>query len=49
MSTKWKNIYGCEEKYRCTTALYLLSILAHVNNIVIDCGVVVPGHVIKGF
>ena len=30
------NIDGCYEQYRCDTALYLLSILAHTYNIIID-------------
>ena len=45
MSTIWGNTCGCAEKYRCATALYLLSILAHRYNIIIDHGVGVPGHV----
>ena len=40
------------EKYRCATALYLSSMLAHAYNIIIDRGVGAPGHireVVDGF
>ena len=40
----WENIDGCEEQYRCVTALYLLSMLEHAHNIIIDCGSGSPGH-----
>ena len=43
-SNIWENTDGCAEKYRCKTSLYLLSILSHAYNIVIDCGVASPGH-----
>ena len=43
-STIWENTDGCAEQYKCTTALYLLSILSHAYNIVIDSGVGAPGH-----
>ena len=36
MSTKWENMDGRAKKYCCTTALYLLSILAQAYNIIID-------------
>ena len=35
---------GCAEQYHCTTALYLLPMLAHTYNIIIDCGVGALGH-----
>ena len=44
MSTIWENNYGCEEQYRCKTALYLLSMLEHAYNIIIGRGVGAPGH-----
>ena len=43
-STIWENTDGCAEQYKCTTALYLLSILSHAYNIVIDSGVGAPVH-----
>ena len=48
----WENMDGCKGQYSCATALYLLSMLAHVYNIIIDCGVVSPVYgreVIGGF
>ena len=44
MITMWENTDGCAEQCRYATALYLLSMLAHSYNIVIDCGVEAPGH-----
>ena len=38
------NTYGCAEQYLCATAPYLLSILAHAYNTIIDCGVGAPVH-----
>ena len=40
----WENTDGCTDQYLCTTALYLLSMLAHAYNIIIDSGVGEPGH-----
>ena len=40
----WENNNGCADQYRCATALYLLSILAHAYNTIIDRGVGEPGH-----
>ena len=42
--TIWDNTDGCTKKYICATELYLLSMLYHVYNILIDCGVGEPGH-----
>ena len=39
-----ENTGGCVEQYRCTTGLYLLSMLSHAYIIVIDRGVGAPGH-----
>ena len=36
--------YGCAEKYIYATVLYLLSMLSHTYNIIIDCGVGETGH-----
>ena len=43
-STIWENIYGCDEQYRYATALYLLLMLYHAHEIIIDIGVEAPGH-----
>ena len=43
-STIWDDTYGCAEKYRSPTALYLLSMLSHTYKILIDCGVGSPVH-----
>ena len=44
ISTIWKNIDGCAKQYRCATALYLLSMLAHAYNITIYHVVGASGH-----
>ena len=38
-----ENTKSCAEKYRCETVLYLLSMLEHAYNIIVDCGVGAPG------
>ena len=43
-STIWYNIDGCSKQYICAAVLYLLSILSHAYNILIDIGVGAPGH-----
>ena len=35
---------GCDDKYRCATALYLVYIFAHTYNIIIGRSVVAPGY-----
>ena len=45
LSTNRENIYGCAEKSIFATVLYLLSILAHTYNVIIECGVGAPVHV----
>ena len=47
MSTIWGNTDGCAEQYRCATALYLLSMLAHAYNTITDRGGGSPGHGIE--
>ena len=47
MCTIWENTDGREEQYRCTTALYSSSMLAHSYNIIIDHGVGAPVHGIE--
>ena len=43
-SNIWENKDGCTKQYRYATALYLLSMLAHAYNIIIDCVVEKLGH-----
>ena len=43
----WEKTDGCADKYCCTTALYLLLILAHAYNIIIDRSVGAPVHGIE--
>ena len=38
------NTDGCAEQYFCATALYLLSMLSHAYNIIINPGVGATGH-----
>ena len=45
--TIWENTDGRADQYRSATALYLLSMLAHTYNIIIDSGVGASGHGIK--
>ena len=44
MSTIWGNMYGCVDQYLSATTLYLLSMLTHAYNIIIDRGDGAPGH-----
>ena len=39
-----RNTHGCEVKYRCATALFLLSMLVHMYNLIVDCNVGAPEH-----
>ena len=43
-STLWEATNGCAESYRCATAIYLLSVVAHALNINIDRAIGAPGH-----
>ena len=45
MSTIWENMGGFADQYRCATVLYLLSMLGHTYNIIIDHGFGAPGNV----
>ena len=44
LSTIWENKYVCAYQYIYATALYLLSILAHAYNVIIDHSVGSPGY-----
>ena len=43
-NTIWDNTDGCAEKCICANEIYLLSMLSHTYTIVIDRGIVAPGH-----
>ena len=44
LSTTWENTHGCDENYRCETALHVLSMISQAYSIIIYHGVSVPGH-----
>ena len=44
LSTIWENNDVCAEKYRCATALYLVSVLSQRHSIIFDLGISAPGH-----
>ena len=41
----WENNDGCAEKYRCDSALFLISVRLQCYSIIIDRGISVPGNV----
>ena len=44
LSTIWENNDDCAEQYRCTTPLYLMSVLSQCHSIIFDRGISAPGH-----
>ena len=44
LSKIWENTDGCAEKYICTSARYLMSVMSQTNSIIIDRGISAPGH-----
>ena len=44
LSTIWENIDGCDEQYRCSSALYLMSVMSQTYSLIIDWGIIAPGH-----
>ena len=44
LRTIWENTDGCAEQYRCTSALYLMSVLSQLQSIIIDRGISATGH-----
>ena len=42
--TIWENTDDCAEKYRCASALYLMSVMSQTYSIIIDSGISAPGH-----
>ena len=43
LSTIYGNTDGCAEQYRCTSALYLMSVMSQYYSIIIDRGISGPG------
>ena len=39
-----ENTDGCAEKYRCASAMYLMSVMSQTYLIIIDLGIIAPGH-----
>ena len=44
LSTIWENTDGCSEQYRCTTALYLMSVLYQLHSIIFYQVISAPLH-----
>ena len=44
LSKIWDNIDGCAEKYRCSSALYLMSVMSKCYSIIIDWVISAPRH-----
>ena len=44
LSKIWENTDGCAEKYRCSTALYLISVLSQRHSIIFDRVISAPVH-----
>ena len=44
LNTIWENTDGCAEKYRCSSALYFMSVFPQCHSIIIDQGISEPGH-----
>ena len=42
LSTIWENTYGCDDHYRCATALYLMSMLSQAFYVIVDRGISAP-------
>ena len=44
LSTIWENTDGCEDQYRCASALYLMLVMSQCYSVIIDLGINAPGH-----
>ena len=44
LGTIWGNNDGCAEKYRCASALYLMSVMSQCYDIIIYRGISAPGY-----
>ena len=42
--TIWENTDCCAEQYVCASALYLISVMSQCYSIIIDRGIIAPGH-----
>ena len=40
----WENTDGCDEQYRCDSAIYLISVMLKCYSVIIDLGISAPGH-----
>ena len=40
----WENTDGCDEQYRCASAMYLMSVMSQCYSIIIDSGIIAPGN-----
>ena len=44
LSKIWENTDGCAEQYKCTSALYLMSVISQCYSIIIDRVISAPGN-----
>ena len=44
MSAIWESTDGCDEQYRCASALYLMSVMSQCYSVIINWGISAPGH-----
>ena len=44
MSIIWENTDGCDEQYRCVSALHLMSVISQSYSVIIDQVISAPGH-----
>ena len=44
MSTVWEDTDGCENQYRFTLSIYLMTLLSSSYVIIMDCAINEPGH-----
>ena len=44
LSKIWENTDNCADKYRCSSALYLMSVMSQCYSVIIDRGISAPGH-----
>ena len=45
LSTIWGNNDGLAEQYICVSALYLMSVISQCYSVIIDPGIIAPGHI----
>ena len=45
LSTIWENTDGCAEQYKCSSALYIMSVIFQCYSVIIYCGISAPVHV----